>query len=87
MWGKEMDNIKNPFDGYGMYEFVVSEKVSKNVRVYARDPDSAMDYIQEFLDDIDMEKDIDDYKRTVVYGAESEASDYDYIVPPCLYEE
>lgn len=74
-----------PYKDYETYGLTIEETVRKVIHVLAKDAESAELYLTELLDEIDMEKDIDEYKKSITLVEESD-SIADYTVPLEWYE-
>ena len=78
-------NEDYPYKDYKTYDLTVEETAKKVIRVYAKDAKSAELYLTEFLDEIDMAKNIDEYEKRIALVEESD-SIADYTVPVEWYE-
>lgn len=65
---------KYPYEDYEPFDVEVCEIVTKNVTVFAKDKKSAKEYVNDYLEHIDMGKDVDKYMKlvTVAHPSESE---------------
>lgn len=84
---EDADEYENPYEDYNWYELEVAETAVKIVRVLAKTKESAEEYLQDKLDEIDMDKDIDSYEKEIRLVEECEPVDCDYEVPKWWYEE
>ena len=82
----EDDGYELPDDGYRWYEAEVTEKVTKIVRILAKDEESAKTYLEDNISEIDMEKNIDEFTRSVTLVEETDPVDVDFKVPEEMYE-
>lgn len=78
-------NEDYPYKDYETYDVTVAEMVKKVIRVFAKNAESAKAYLLDHLDEIDMERDIDDYDKSITLVEESD-SIADYTVPLEWYE-
>lgn len=79
---------ENPYDDYDIYDVVITETVTKKIAVYAKDAKSAQEWVEsEILDDLDMEHDIEELKRTAEGMEEEGSSCADVTVPLWWYEK
>ena len=78
----EVAEEENPYRDYEIYEAIVVERVEKRVRVCAESLEDAKFFLSEYLDKVDMGKDVDSYEKfieTWEYCEDTEG--YDMIVP------
>ena len=82
----QVEEHKDPYEDYDSFDVEVCEIVTKNVTVFAKDKKSAKEYVTEQLEDVDMEKDIDQYMKLVTVAHHSE-SECEMTVPLWWYVE
>ena len=79
-----VEEYENPYEDYDLWDVEITESVKKVIHVGAKDAKSAKEYVESQLDSIDMSKDIEEYKKTVI-AIESGGSDADMTVPLWWY--
>lgn len=79
--------IENPYEDYETYEVTVVEMVKKVFRCWAKDAESAEEYVHIGLMDIDMERNIDKYDRYIETVEKCDPGTCDFTVPLSWYEE
>lgn len=79
---------EDPYEDYDVYDVVITEIVKKKVAVYAKDAKSAQEWVEgSLLDEMDMEHDVEEVKRTAEGMEEVGSTSYDVTVPLWWYEE
>ena len=80
------EQMENPYEDYETFEVVVKETVKKNYKVWAKDPESAKEYVDTYLNELDMAHGIDEYDICVDSVEECEPGTCDFTVPLRWYE-